>query len=108
MPSSSSEALGESREVLIEPPLPAPAAEFAEEVDLWWGSCAPLALVPELVFGLVLTALVLAETKLGQKSHEVIEICLPDQWRVYQMFIAQLWRVYARACRRLGRAGVPQ
>jgi hypothetical protein len=35
-----------------------------------------------------------AETKLDRKKLEVVEICLPDQWRVYQMFIAKLERVY--------------
>lgn len=37
---------------------------------------------------------VLTETKLGLKSRQVIEICLPDQWRAYQRFIAQMERVY--------------
>jgi hypothetical protein len=36
----------------------------------------------------------LAETKLDHKIKEVIEICLPDQWRLYQLFISQLKRVY--------------
>lgn len=36
----------------------------------------------------------LSETKLDHKKLEVIEICLPDQWRIYQLFIAQLKRVY--------------
>jgi hypothetical protein len=36
----------------------------------------------------------LAETKLDHKKLEVVEICLPDQWRIYQMFIAQMKRVY--------------
>jgi len=36
----------------------------------------------------------LTETKLDHRSLEVIEICLPDQWRIYQMFIAQLKRIY--------------
>jgi len=36
----------------------------------------------------------LAETKLDSRTREVVEICLPDQWRIYQMFIAQLQRVY--------------
>ena len=36
----------------------------------------------------------MAETKLSHKTYEVIEICLPDQWRLYQMFIAQMERVY--------------
>lgn len=37
---------------------------------------------------------VLTETKLDKQRLEVVEICLPDQWRVYQMYIAQLTRVY--------------
>src|SRR6266542_791932 len=37
---------------------------------------------------------VLAETKLDQKTLEVVEICLPLQWRVYQKYIAELWRIY--------------
>ena len=36
----------------------------------------------------------LAETKLAHKTKEVTEICLPDQWRLYQLFISQLKRVY--------------
>src|SRR5262249_29597810 len=36
----------------------------------------------------------LTETKLDSAKLEVVEICLPDQWRVYQMFIAQMTRVY--------------
>ena len=36
----------------------------------------------------------LGETKLGLKKREVVEICLPDQWAVYQRFIARLYRVY--------------
>jgi len=34
------------------------------------------------------------ETKVGTESLKVTEICLPDQWTVYQMFISQLRRVY--------------
>lgn len=37
---------------------------------------------------------VLTETKLDLKSRQVVEICLPEQWRAYQMFVAQLERVY--------------
>lgn len=37
---------------------------------------------------------VLTETKLDLRSREVVEICLPDQWRAYQMYIARLERVY--------------
>ena len=36
----------------------------------------------------------LAETKVDSRSLEVTEICLPDQWRLYQMFIAQMKRIY--------------
>lgn len=36
----------------------------------------------------------LSETKVDQKSLEVVEICLPEQWRIYQMFIAQMKRIY--------------
>lgn len=35
-----------------------------------------------------------AETKLDARTLKVTEICLPDQWKVYQMFISQLKRVY--------------
>ncbi len=34
------------------------------------------------------------ETKAATESRKVTEICLPDQWSVYQMFISQLRRVY--------------
>jgi hypothetical protein len=36
----------------------------------------------------------LAETKLDLQKLEVVEICLPDQWAVYQRFIARMDRVY--------------
>jgi hypothetical protein len=36
----------------------------------------------------------LTETNLIRDSGEVVEICLPEQWTIYQMFIAQLTRVY--------------
>lgn len=36
----------------------------------------------------------LAETKLDLKKREVVEICLPEQWAVYQRFVAQMDRVY--------------
>ena len=35
----------------------------------------------------------LSETKLDHRTKVVTEICLPDQWRVYQMFVSQLKRV---------------
>ncbi|MGG0887940.1 hypothetical protein [Brevibacillus parabrevis] len=36
----------------------------------------------------------LSETKVDKKLLDVTEICLPDQWRLYQMFIAQMYRIY--------------
>lgn len=36
---------------------------------------------------------ILTETKLDTKKLEVVEICLPWQWRLYQMHIANLWNV---------------
>ena len=36
---------------------------------------------------------ILTETKLDAKKLEVVEICLPWQWRLYQMHIANLWNV---------------
>ncbi|MBI5242581.1 MAG: hypothetical protein HY922_02715 [Elusimicrobia bacterium] len=36
----------------------------------------------------------LAETKLDHKSREVIEICVPKQWNLYQRFIAPMRRFY--------------
>jgi hypothetical protein len=36
----------------------------------------------------------LAETNMQRKTMSVVEVCLPDQWALYQMFIAQLHRVY--------------
>lgn len=38
--------------------------------------------------------IVLTETKLDAKTLEVSEICLPWQWRIYQMHIACLWNVF--------------
>jgi hypothetical protein len=40
------------------------------------------------------TPVILAETKTDATKKEVIEICLPEQWRIYQMHIAQLKRIY--------------
>lgn len=37
---------------------------------------------------------VLAETNYQQKDNSVVEVCLPKQWAVYQMFIARMFRVY--------------
>lgn len=36
----------------------------------------------------------LSETKTEKESRKVIEICLPDQWRMYQNYIAPMTRVY--------------
>ena len=36
----------------------------------------------------------LSETKVDHMKMEVVEICLPEQWRLYQMFIAQMKRIY--------------
>ncbi len=36
----------------------------------------------------------LAETKLDKRKLEVIEICVPEQWRAYQQYIATLSGVY--------------
>jgi hypothetical protein len=40
------------------------------------------------------TPVILTETKNDVAKREVVEICLPDQWRLYQMHIAQLKRIY--------------
>jgi hypothetical protein len=37
---------------------------------------------------------ILGETKTDQNKREVIEICLPKQWRLYQRHLAHLARVY--------------
>jgi hypothetical protein len=36
----------------------------------------------------------IAETNFQARDNSVIEVCLPGQWALYQMFIAQLHRVY--------------
>ena len=36
----------------------------------------------------------LTETNMVQKNMSVVEVCLPDQWAIYQMFVAQLYRIY--------------
>ena len=36
----------------------------------------------------------LAETNQHRKSNSVVEVCLPGQWQIYQMFIARMHRVY--------------
>lgn len=40
------------------------------------------------------TLVALAETKASAQNNNVTEICLPDQWKLYQMFIAQMKRIY--------------
>lgn len=40
------------------------------------------------------TPVFLTETKLDKVKNEVIEICLPDQWQLYQGHIAKLSRIY--------------
>jgi len=37
---------------------------------------------------------VFGETKLDSRSHEVVEICVPDQWLAYQALLAQMHRIY--------------
>ena len=34
------------------------------------------------------------ETKLASKSLEVVEVCVPDQWLVYQSFLSRMERIY--------------
>lgn len=36
----------------------------------------------------------LTETNMQRETLSVVEVCLPEQWAIYQMFIAQLHRVY--------------
>ncbi len=36
----------------------------------------------------------LTETNMQRKTMSVTEVCLPDQWAIYQMYIAKLHRVY--------------
>ncbi|WP_203235995.1 hypothetical protein [Burkholderia mayonis] len=40
------------------------------------------------------TPVLLAETKMDSERREVTEICTPEQWRLYQMYIARLQRIY--------------
>ncbi|USX25531.1 hypothetical protein NHH73_23570 [Oxalobacteraceae bacterium OTU3CINTB1] len=40
------------------------------------------------------TPVILTETKLDKKKMEVVEICLPEQWQIYQGHISQLSRIY--------------
>jgi hypothetical protein len=38
--------------------------------------------------------LIMSETKTDTNKREVVEICLPTQWKIYQLHIAQLWRIF--------------
>ncbi|MGZ3184709.1 MAG: hypothetical protein ACXU8N_19920 [Telluria sp.] len=40
------------------------------------------------------TPVILTETKLDKKKLEVVEICLPEQWQIYQGHISQLSAIY--------------
>ena len=40
------------------------------------------------------TPVILAETKASKPKREVVEICLPKQWMIYQRYLAHLTRVY--------------
>ena len=44
--------------------------------------------------GLTGVLVALAETKLDRKELNVIEICVPEQWKMYQRYIAPIHRVY--------------
>ena len=35
-----------------------------------------------------------SETKLDSRSLKVVEICVPDQWLVYQSLLARMDRIY--------------
>ena len=38
--------------------------------------------------------IIFAETKLDANTHEVIEICVPDQWLIYQRYLAKIDNIY--------------
>lgn len=38
--------------------------------------------------------IVFAETKLNTITHEVVEICVPDQWLIYQKYLAKMDNIY--------------
>jgi len=38
--------------------------------------------------------LLFGETKLDSRSHEVVEICVPEQWLVYQSLLSRMQRIY--------------
>lgn len=37
---------------------------------------------------------IFSETKMDSRSHEVVEICVPDQWLAYQMLLSRLDKIY--------------
>ena len=37
---------------------------------------------------------IFSETKLDSRSHEVVEICVPDQWLIYQTLLSRMERIY--------------
>jgi hypothetical protein len=58
----------------------------------WAHQCVLNGVYGEGRFKGVLVAL--PETKLDLQKLEVVEICLPDQWAVYQRFVARMDRIY--------------
>lgn len=40
------------------------------------------------------TAILLTETKLDVRKREVVEICVPGRWRLYQLYVSKLKRIY--------------
>ena len=38
--------------------------------------------------------IIFAETKLDANTHEVVEICVPDQWLIYQRYLAKIDNIY--------------
>lgn len=37
---------------------------------------------------------VMAETNFVSRNNSVVEVCLPEQWRLYQMYISKMTRIY--------------
>ena len=35
-----------------------------------------------------------SETKLDTRNHQVVEICVPDQWLAYQSLLSKMERIY--------------
>lgn len=40
------------------------------------------------------TPILLTETKLDIRKREVVEICVPGRWRLYQLYVSKLKRIY--------------